>query len=103
MTTRPKLENLTTIFCNLNNNEITDLVLVFVFLMVIYLIWRWVLFKNGAYKWMRQMMDYREMIGQRADPESFFFKPIILKILFTIMLLCCSVAAIFIIINIFQK
>ena len=69
--------------------ELTSLIFAIVLFSFIAGCWYWVWFMNGAQKWSDSLIKSKQNIYSiKYDPSSFLVKPIVLKIVITIILLC---------------
>ena len=76
---------LTRFFTNVDNSPISGLIFAFLFLTFVFFWWYWVLFKNGANIWRRDI--FRSTNKLRFSTNNFMAHPLAVKIAASIMLM----------------
>lgn len=79
------VEPLTLFLSNIDSSPISGLIFATFFLTCIFFGWYWVLFKNGANTWSRDIIAYNRRFGFSGN--SFMTSPITLKIVISLMLM----------------
>lgn len=69
----------------LDNSKVAGIAFAGIFLIIVFWLWYWIMFRGGAKAWGKDIIKYQRKLGMKTGPEDIMIRPITLKVVMTVL------------------